>query len=190
MISAQITGLQEVMLKLSEAPKKVANKVLRPAMQKAARKIRAAMREKVRVASGALKKSLAQKIYTYKGQMGVGAIVGPSRRYVAQVAENSRGRLRVLTKKKVSAGAKGQKRVPAKYAHLVERGHRIAIGGRLTRTRTGKGGRKYTQKGPGHSATSVKAYPFAEPTLREVGPSVMAMVENELRSNMGAVFGG
>lgn len=117
----------------------------RRSMTKACQPVVRAMKSLNTDESGAMELSITTKVKGFKKNRTVYGIVGPE--------------------SGVAFSYKGRKRIPAKYAHLVERGHRIARGGKLERKVTSKSGKVYfypADAGARH-AGDVTAYPFIEP---------------------------
>lgn len=104
-MSARLEGFKELERTFKTLGERVQRKVLRSAVSAASTPIVKAAKANAEDSkeSGTLKKSLGRKIKTYKDTQTVAAIIGP--------------------RTSVTGTWKGRKRWPAKYAHLVERGH-------------------------------------------------------------------
>jgi HK97 gp10 family phage protein len=106
-ISVKLEGLEGVLKRLGRLKKQTTrSKILRKAINAAARPVLKAARGLVPVQSGLLKKSLGMKVKTYRKSGTVIAIIGP----------------RTGFKREVTVGGQKQLRNPTKYAHLVELG--------------------------------------------------------------------
>jgi HK97 gp10 family phage protein len=99
----RIDGVKELAAGLRSLPRQVQRSGLRKAVTPAATPIVKAAKSSAPKQTGLLKKSLTKKIQTYKRTDTVVAVIGA----------------------RADAGGeyKGRRRVPAKYAHLVEQGH-------------------------------------------------------------------
>jgi HK97 gp10 family phage protein len=102
-MSAEIEGLEDLIKNLHTLPERTARKVVRSAVNTALTPSLRAAREHAPEESGTLKLSLAKKVKTYTDNNVIVGIIGPD--------------------KGVSSEFKGEKRVPWRYAHLVESGH-------------------------------------------------------------------
>lgn len=136
---------------LRALPKDVQKRILAPAVKAACQPIEVAAKRFARRSedTGALRQSIATKVKAYPTGVVVG-LVGPRRDYFV--------RGRKVTAFGAILGRKELRR-PANYAHLVEFGHRIAVGGRLKR-----------EDGRGRAATGteggfVPARPFIRPAV-------------------------
>ena len=103
MMGATLLGDKELERTLKTLGERVQRKVTRQAVNAACTPIVKAARNNAPEESGLLKESLAKKIKTYPASMTVVGIIGPD--------TETKGEY------------KGEKRWPAKYAHLVENGH-------------------------------------------------------------------
>lgn len=104
----ELQGAKELRKLLKHLPDRVARKVLRAAVNKAATPIVKSARRKASKESGTLRKSMGKKLVVNKKTGSVMAIIGPRR--------------------EVTGEFEGKQRVPANYAHLVEDGHIAADG--------------------------------------------------------------
>ena len=101
--SMQLLGDKELTKTLKTLGERVQRKLLRQAVNAASTPVVKAARSKAPKQSGLLKKSLGKKIKTYPAKMTVVGIIGP--------------------RTEISGEYDGKKRVPWRYAHLVEGGH-------------------------------------------------------------------
>ena len=125
--------------------------------------------------TGALRDSLTVKTVGYRSSGKAVGLVGPDRAY------------RVRGKKVGALGAllgiaKGGVRRPANYAHLVEFGHRIAKGGRLSRL-DGRG-----SKGTGTDGGWVAAKPFLRPAVITTRVQQAAAFEQAVAAGLDAAL--
>jgi HK97 gp10 family phage protein len=102
-MSMTLTGAVELEKALKSLGVRTQRKVVRQSVNAALNPCLKAARRKAPKESGLLEKSLAKKIKTYPEKMIVVGLCGPSTA--------------------VSGEYKGEKRVPWRYAHLVENGH-------------------------------------------------------------------
>lgn len=190
----QIDGMDDLFARLRNLRQSIQNKHMRRAVTKSARVVAAAVSARAPVESGALKKSIGYRVYTMKTGKGVGAVIGPKRDFkvqVGQAATRTRAvRLRILSKKQLAAGATGAARCPAKYAHLVEFGHRVAVGGTLSR-RVGWRRRQIAAKskrtdlrGKGRHAGNVAARPFLRPAWDASLGEIRSLIRRELAAGI------
>ena len=157
-ISIDLTGDKQLRAALAALPQKTLDKVVPQALTAVSKPIIAAARRNLTShglkGSGFLKKSIGKVIRKggkYRARGNVLLVIGA--RSPGQGATPGSG-------KWVFVDAKGKKHVPANYAHLIELGHRIAKGGKLTRkTRSG------VRVGVGTSGGRVQAFPFLRPAL-------------------------
>lgn len=98
-----LTGFKELEKTFKTLGDRVQRKVSRQAVNAATTPIVKAARQKAAKESGLLKKSLGKKVRTYVERKTVMGVVGPRKDFTGEF--------------------NGKKRWPAKYAHLVEKGH-------------------------------------------------------------------
>lgn len=139
-IDIKIKGDKELIAALNELPIAIQRKILRKAMGKAAKPIIRLARSKAPKKSGTLKKSIGHKVRTYKGSGTTLAVIGAR----SGVFGAYRGSSRPV--------------VPFYTSHLVERGHRIVVGGKIT-----KEGRRTQTDHTGKVVGEVAPRPFLKP---------------------------
>jgi len=91
------------------------------------------MKRRANVETGELKKWEKSKIKKYRGGEQQVAIIGPAKKDAAKEAAKYAKRVSVATAKGRKTPAKPSNRNPARYGHLVEKGHRIVDKHGLTR---------------------------------------------------------
>lgn len=106
MIEAQFNNDRDPTKALDGLKKAVQNKIVRRAIRSASAPVKKAIKQQSPKESGALKKSIANKMRTTKGGAVVYNVLGPKRKY--------------------SMEFKGKIRKPEKYARLVEKGTKSA----------------------------------------------------------------
>ena len=116
-IDIDLSELEGFGLALSDLPTTNAIRVAQTALEKSAVPLIRAIKARVPVRTGALRKSIAAKAVGYAGSKKVVLLVGPSKG-------------RYLGGKRIARGGRSLRGSdqPSKYAHLVEFGHHIAAG--------------------------------------------------------------
>jgi hypothetical protein len=169
-IYCQVTGMEELQRRLSLVDERVAKRVVPRALKKGAAPILAQAghfartpRTATGMRFGGLAQSLGFVIRTY--QQKTLCIMGPLRD-------------RVFTRL-------GKKEVPANIAHLVEFGHRIAVGGSLARSNRPEP-RKRRKAAPrrGASGGFVQGQPFMRPAWDAGKSAAQTAIESELRTGI------
>src|SRR5690349_2406160 len=102
-MGATLQGAKELERALNTLGERIQRKVTRQAVNAALNPVLKAARAEAPEESGLLKESLAKKVKTYVDTQTVVGLVGPDTKTMGEF--------------------NGEKRWPAKYAHLVERGH-------------------------------------------------------------------
>lgn len=127
-VTCRLEGLADLMGQLEGLKQSVQNKILRPAVTKAAAPILGTMKSLVKSQStdtGLLEKSLGAKIKTYPSGVVV-AILGSRREFKK---DRKTGMMkRVWKRTKAQSEGKAAKRIPVYYAHLVEYGFKDRSG--------------------------------------------------------------
>lgn len=180
-ITGTIDGLQEAKAALRGFTASARRSVLRKAITKSTRPLLFAVKKYARAIrdTGALAKSIARKIVTYKRSGALVAIIGPKS-----------GETQMLVRSR-SYSRKPQKVNPVFYAHLVHGGtspHSLAKGGKLPRASRNKRGQvRVTQmlkQETGRRHPGAKANPFIERafnlTRGEVAEIFTATVREEI----------
>ena len=113
LVQASFTGITSVMVQLSALGKPAtANKVTRKGVTQAAKYVYKQMRQVVAKGKGpkpgSLRRSIGQKVKTYRGANTTVAIIGPRTKFLDAY----------------SSGQSVNIKRPSKYAHIVERGRR------------------------------------------------------------------
>lgn len=149
MLGAKMTGDKELAAKFSSLPGRLQKGALRRGVTKGARIVTKSAGGGVTKRTGLLKKSLGQRVKTFPSGVVFG-IVGARRGFRVLVSEfRNRGGALGLRKTVSRSGVKfvkvvlksgrglkiGQYIDPAKYSHLVERGHRKGRGRSAARPR-------------------------------------------------------
>ncbi len=106
-----LTGDKQLKKLLKTLPDKVQKKVMRAAMKAAVKPIQSAAQSKAPQDTGTLALSMGNKIRSYGRSKVTLGIVGPKTGF--------------------SSESQGERRVPAWYAHLVEKGHIAPDGSRV-----------------------------------------------------------
>ena len=142
--AVRIDGLENVMAMLAGLRLSTQRKYMRTAVTKAARVVAKAARQFAAKETGALRKSLWYRVYTSKDKTRVGAVVGARRAEKREKVFSRKTGHRTWSKYKTKFGEslKGAQigRDPANYAHLIEYGHKIVIGGTTSRNGGGAAG--------------------------------------------------
>lgn len=107
----ELLGDKQLKKLLKDLPDKVQKKVMKAAMRKAVKPIQAAAQAKAPVDTGTLALSMGNKIKSYNDSKVTVGIVGPKTGF--------------------SSESNGVRKVPAWYAHLVEKGHIARDGTRV-----------------------------------------------------------
>ena len=134
-VTAQMQGLGKALENLREVDRRCARKVLPKSVRAGAKVLARAAKEEAPVDTGTLSKSMWTRVKSYNGGKRVQSIVGPRRMKYA----NGKN--------------------PAKYAHLVALGHRVANRGKLLRIQ-GKGKNTRFTGGKGKMLGRSKGNPF------------------------------
>lgn len=177
-IKFEVTGDNDLIRRLANMPSVFLLKILPPAIRAGAKPMVRGAKNQVYLGgaqkrTGLLKKSIGVKQYTNrnKGQVVglVGARYGFRSEVTIPVRRHFRGGRSQIYSRTVMVD-------PANYSHLVEGGHRIAVGasGRsekgvaLSRTRTFRGGRQKFSEGTANvlEKTTVAPRPFLGPAFR------------------------
>lgn len=157
--SVDLQGLQATLAALRNLKVSVQRKYARKGVTKAARVMAKAAKQLAPRESGALKKSIAFRVFTYKDKSGVGAVIGPARNVTKPkgwgtkavrfaITRTKRGKAKIASKKAIAAGGISEYRTPANYAHLVEFGRNAIRAGKASRRGTiGRIARKLGSKG-------------------------------------------
>lgn len=151
--------------------RRTAKKVLRQAVSAATRPIAKTAKKlapKGPESTGQLKKSIGMKIKAYANGNVVG-VVGPREGF----------KISVTTK-----GGKSKNVDPDKYAHLVERGHRIVRGGKLSKLKGGRGGILSKGKVVGYRT----ARPFLVPAIERNRRTSEGIMRKKLASGIEREF--
>lgn len=141
-----LKGYPELMRTLHALPPRIGKRVLYNAARKAGPVATRAIKPLVPVETGSLKRSFGQRVYMHRRGFGAGVVIGPRRGFTRIAVRGRRGWRSARHGEMFSSpgGARAIKRTPANYAHLVEEGHRIVVGGtafRLGGKRAGKAAR-------------------------------------------------
>lgn len=155
-VNIQIEGLEELKQRTDNLSKRRMSGIVRNAVTFGATPIAQAARRLVPQDTRQLRKSLAKKVKSY-GATAI-AIVGVSKEGFKALVRSRKEKRMVL-------------RNPVKYAHLVEKGHRIAILGKLSR----KG-----RKGTGAAAGFVAPRPFIGPAYESTKDDVRRRIEQKI----------
>lgn len=178
-IKFEVSGDKLLIQRLANTPKVFLGKILPPSIRAAAKPMVRAARNQVYLGgaqkrTGLLKKSLGMKQYTNRQRGQVVGIVGARHGFRSEVTVPVRrqfrgGRSHIYSRTFMAD--------PANYAHLVEGGHRIAVGmsGRaeagvkFSRTRRFRGGREKFYQGTAteHTKTMVTPRPFLRPAFMQ-----------------------
>jgi len=169
-IKIDVQGIAPLVGKFDMLKNGVRRRILRRANVAAARPVRATARKTAAFIdrSGLLRQSLTLRTKTY-GTGIIASVIGSDR--------NVRGVYR------------GKKRVPANYAHLVELGHRIAVGrrgGSVRDTVLLRRGKKFLQPGQtmAVNAGQVQGRPFVGPALQVNVSGSLAKFSETFRRNV------
>lgn len=121
-INGDLTGIEEATAKLTRLKTAVGTRAVRKGLGVAAREQKRQAKARTPKQSGLLRKSLGEKIKTYRGSGTTVSIVGPRRKF-GRVVKIGRGK-----------NAEKVYRNPTRYAHIVEkRYHPLAKAERATR---------------------------------------------------------
>jgi hypothetical protein len=133
LITAQITGLDQITRRLKDVGDKTAKKILPKAMKKGAVEIKQGMRSAVpvstdeRLVAGLLKAALGEKVKSYRGGVTV-AIVGPRSAFKRNKKTKQRERTalgkRALKQGLKRSAGKAADQNPTQYAHLAGPGRK------------------------------------------------------------------
>lgn len=171
-IKFTVSGEKQLIMRLENTPKVFISKILPPAIRAGARPMVRAAKNQVYLGgaqkrTGLLKKSIGVKQYTNKKRGQVVGLVGARHGFKSEVTvpvrRHFRGGRSGIYSRTFTAD-------PANYAHLVERGHRIAVGAsgraekgvKFARVRRFRGGREKFYEGTAteHTKTMVAPRPF------------------------------
>lgn len=168
-IRMDVSGVEDLAKNIDKITGRKLGMILRNSVTYSITPIVQTAKRMARVDTGTLKRSIVKKVKQYR-ETTVTGIVGPD------------ASVKLLGAVSVRDGRVYRKtlRRPAFTAHLVEFGHRIAIGGKLTRIRRRKTG-NVTVGGSGTSAGFVKPYPFMTPAI----DATSSTVEDRLESKIG-----
>lgn len=156
---------------LAELPPALRERGLKDALRRAGRQVVSLARSLVPVASGTLKKSLGLVLRSpRRGRRGDPYVVlGPRKGFSREVVRDGRTR----------------KANPANYAHLVEFGHHIVVGGTLydkSRGRWQRRSRRSGRTGRGKSVQFFPARPFLRPAFSKGRAQVLSTLVSSLRT--------
>lgn len=161
-----MTGLDEMVAKLSRLEPKQQRRALKRAVGKAGNEIVKDARKRVPADLGLLKLSLGRRDKVYRGSNTAVSVVGARTRFKGKKAEAIRG-----------AGGRASKARPANYAHLVEfgtsphairgRGGFLAFAGIVTRVVQHPGAKPRPFLRPAFSAKQQAALSVAAKSLRD-----------------------
>ncbi len=155
-IGFELSNFQEMRSTLSELPASVQARVLKVAVEKAAKPIVRIAKAKAPRDTGALARSITAVVRTYPRRGKVMAIIGPDTdRYTG-------------SGKRAKSGEATARR-PGKYAHLVEFGHHTAAGGGLLSANKGK----TIREGTLNATAYVRAQPFLRPAVTAGTPQAV-----------------
>jgi len=136
MITAQLTGVKELHQRLIKLQRKTATKVARQATTAGARVLRKGVKPVTPKDFGALKKSLTHRVKQYPSSGVFVGIIGPQKGAQYDAGYKTPWGMTVT-----------RTAIPENYEHLVLFGHRIVIGGTLSRDQSkAGGGRKTTRR--------------------------------------------
>jgi HK97 gp10 family phage protein len=153
----KLVGIEPLIKKLDGLKGAVRNKIIRDAFKPVARGIKDSAKQRVRVDTGWLRKSLDVRIQTYRNSGITVAVIGPRTGF----QKDKKTGKKVLTtygKKMVASIA----RRPTQYAHLVELGHATSGGGK------------------------VQAYPFLEPAWKANEQWALNMLKQRILAGLEA----
>jgi hypothetical protein len=209
-IRMSIKGVERLQAILDELPKRLKKNALRRGMNKSGRHLANAAKPRAPKESGLLRLSMGHREIVSGGMPG--AAVGPRTGFRRLVIKKKRGGLRRATKREETAaknpfaGGSTERnyRDPAKYGHLVEKGHRIVRGKGFAGTRLGKavvkaGGRLFgrgtrdkLRRGlGGRMIGHVAARPFLGPALAAEKDAILQILAEECAGElMAATMGG
>lgn len=154
-LDMRLEGLGQALAKFKNAGNKIPVRSMKKAMRAGSEPVKAATKDASPVETGALKKSMTIGARSYRRGAYLLGVVGP--RFF-----------------KYKSG-----RSPAYYAHLVEQGHRIAIGGTLNRMR-----RKKFKLGTGRIGGFVSGRGFMRQAAKQVFPRALRAFESAMRTNI------
>ncbi len=163
-----VSGMGALSAALQGIPEDMRNKILVQGVARACKPIERAAKQNAKSSqdTGALRNSITTKTVGYAKDGKAVGLVGPARGYFTGGKKS--GKLGRLLGKNV---------MPSKYAHLVEYGHRIAVGGslrpvyKIERTRGGANNKMRYRKtniiseAKGREAGFVAARPFIRPAV-------------------------
>lgn len=183
-IRAELFGLRDTLAALAGLKRAVRNKAMRPALTEASALVLARARTLAPPGeTGLLRKSLTKKVKTYRQSGIVVGMVGPQTGTAAgrRVAGK---RVRKLTAFGRRAQALGVQ--PARYAHLVELGHRLVKGGRLPRARLGRVAAALSRgaAGGGRVIGHVEAHPFLGPAWRATRGQAVEVIARRIAAEL------
>ncbi len=114
MISATLEGLPAVIKRLQNVDKRIKRKATKAAVRQGGKVVLAEAKNRVRKVSGLLRKSLGQKVKTFRSNGVSVSIVGPRVGYKIQIGTYKSGKY----------AGKPKYMNPTQYSHLVEKGTR------------------------------------------------------------------
>lgn len=173
-IQAKVNGLDDVMKTLAKLKQSTRTKILRKAVTQGAKPILKDARSKAPVESGLLKKSLGTKIKTYPSGVVV-AVIGPRMEFKTDPKTSKRKQVYKRTGK--AKLKRFERRQPAYYAHLVEKGTKPHSLGKGSSTR-----KKTQVQGPQHPGT--KAVKFMRRALDSQQASVRVIMRKVIRQEL------
>lgn len=182
-INFKTAGVPELFAALREADKKIARKAIRRGIKAAIKPIVKDAKSEVPEETGTLKKSLGDKIASYKSGSVVVGIGGP--RYDKKPKPGKPQKKKRFARK-VMVGGKEKERVPTFYAHLVEKGtrpHALGKGSRIARMDK----RKVAVNQHGRLHPGGKPHPFLKPALAKNKSQVKATITMFLKAAIEAL---
>ena len=160
-IDVIVTGTDELKRRTEKVSKRRMSAIVRNAVTYAATPISQVAKRLVPVDTRQLKKAISKKTRSYPNGTAV-SVVGIAKEGFKAMLKSRRENRTVL-------------RNPIKYAHLVEKGHQIAIGGKLSRK---------TRKGSGRSGGTVAPRPFMEPAYQQTKDQVIRRLQEKMSSGI------
>lgn len=162
------SGVPELYEQLRKADVKIARQAMRKAIAKSLKPILADAKANVAEDTGTLKEALGQKIKAYKGGLSVTGIAGP--RYDKVSKRSKKPPKPKKFARVVQRGGKSVELIPAKYAHLVEKGtrpHALGKGSQIPSTNEARRARQKNLSQTGRIHPGAKAQPFMGPALQK-----------------------
>jgi HK97 gp10 family phage protein len=165
----ELEGAEELAAKFNDIGKRQMKKILRSAVGFAATPLNAVAKQLVPEDSRQLRKSIGKVTRTYPSTGNSVCIVGPRNDFRARVVTKS-GRI-VL-------------RNPTKYAHLVEGGHVIAVGGTINRGFLTKRSKIKGHTGMGRHAGFVPGVHFMESAFKQTLPAMESRLTDKVAEGL------